>query len=202
MIPETLSRQCHFEQARGSGATEGASKNPEDGRTAMLIQGVSTRDCPGNRSSKAAVGNWQLANGRSTAHPAWVETPRIGMVVYASSGFLRLAPRGQAFRRALSLPLRPPRLAKTGRAGGPGFAGFLALAQDDTLGTSIVAVQAKSDKYCLLTFALDSCYQATANDEKPARPGGPPEKIFENLAVSIHQSARTGAICAWYLPNA
>jgi hypothetical protein len=60
-------RNCDVEQARGSGATSGASKHPEDGRTTMLIQGVSTRDCPGNRSSKAAISNWQLADGRNMA---------------------------------------------------------------------------------------------------------------------------------------
>src|SRR5258708_5227503 len=116
MIPETLSRQCHFEQARGSGATEGASKNPEDGRTAMLIQGVSTRDCPGNRSSKAAVGNWQLANGRSTAHPAWVETSRIRMVVEASSGFLQHAPISQNWCNLCLVFAK--RMTKRGRSAG------------------------------------------------------------------------------------
>ena len=43
---------CHPERVRGSGATEGESKDPEDVSSAMLIQGVFLRDCPGNSISR------------------------------------------------------------------------------------------------------------------------------------------------------
>src|SRR5260370_40282073 len=43
---------CHPERVRGSGATEGESKDPEDASSAMLIQGVLLRDCPGNSISR------------------------------------------------------------------------------------------------------------------------------------------------------
>jgi hypothetical protein len=49
--PRYTLKHCHLEQARGSEATESASKDPEDGYTTMLIQGVSAMDCPGNRIS-------------------------------------------------------------------------------------------------------------------------------------------------------
>ena len=47
---DTHIAECHLEQTRGSEATEGASKDPEDVRTPMLIQGVSAMDCPGTRT--------------------------------------------------------------------------------------------------------------------------------------------------------
>src|SRR5258708_25531028 len=40
--PAHADQGCHLEQARGSGATESASKDPEDVRSAMQIRGVST----------------------------------------------------------------------------------------------------------------------------------------------------------------
>jgi len=53
-IPSTT---CHFERSAAkmfqvTRLIGAESRNPQGGRTTMLIQGVSTRDCPGNLTSR------------------------------------------------------------------------------------------------------------------------------------------------------
>ncbi len=71
-------KTCHLEQARGSGATESASKDPEDGYTTMPIRGVSTHAGRATLVACATDSITSIASISSPAAPGKVESPLAG----------------------------------------------------------------------------------------------------------------------------